>query len=65
MVRSTRNVRNGDNFFEGDDLKGSDNSDHVNMTGKQRDQEGGDHHEGPYRPGNKGLLLLLVFRWWW
>jgi hypothetical protein len=31
------------------------------MTGEQGDKKAGDHHEGPYRPGNEGLLLLLVF----
>lgn len=31
------------------------------MTGEQSDEETGDHHKCPYRPGNEGLLLLLIF----
>lgn len=31
------------------------------MTGEQGDEETGDHHKCPYRPGDEGLLLLLIF----
>lgn len=31
------------------------------MTGEQGDEETGDHHKSPYRPGDEGLLFLLIF----
>jgi hypothetical protein len=32
------------------------------MTGEHGDEETSNHHEGPYRAGDEGLLLLLIFR---
>ena len=34
------------------------------MTRKQGSKEAGDHDEGPYRPGDEGLLFFLIIRLW-
>lgn len=54
-------IGDGDNFLERDNLDSGDESDDIDVTGEQRDEETSDHHEAPYRPGNEGLLFLLVF----
>lgn len=54
-------VGDSDNLLERNDLNSSNEGDDIDMTGEQRDEETGNHHEGPYRPGNEGLLLLLIF----
>lgn len=56
-----RDIGDGDNFLEGDDLDSGNESDDIDVPREQRDEETGDHYEGPYRPGDEGLLLLLVF----
>lgn len=54
-------VGDGNNFLERDDLNGSHNADDVDVAREHGDEKAGNHHEGPYRPGNEGLFLLLVF----
>lgn len=51
---------NSDDFLKRDDLYGCNDADDVDMPGKEADEEGRDHHEGPYGPGYEGLFLLLV-----
>lgn len=55
-----RNVGDGDNFLERNNLNGSHQDDDIDMTGEQGDKKAGDHHKCPYRPGNESLFLLLV-----
>jgi hypothetical protein len=31
------------------------------MTGEHGDEETSNHHESPYRAGDEGLLLFLIF----
>lgn len=54
-------IGDGNNFLERDDLDGSNQNDDVDVTGEHGDKETRDHDESPYRAGNEGLLLLLVF----
>lgn len=56
-----RDVGDGNNFLERDDLDGSYKPDDVDVAGEHGDEKAGNHHEGPYRPGNEGLFLFLVF----
>jgi hypothetical protein len=53
-------IGDSDNFLERDNLNGSHQDNDIDVTGKQGDEETGNHHKGPYRPGNEGLFLLLV-----
>lgn len=60
ILRSTRNVCDGDDLFEGNDLNSGNNYHHVYVPGEHRDKEEGDHNQCPYCPGNECLLFLLV-----
>jgi len=57
-----RYVRNGDHFFEADDLNGRPENDDIYVPGKNGAEEDGDHDESPYCAGDEGLLLLLKVR---
>lgn len=54
-------VGDGNDFLEGDNLDRGDQTNDIDVTGEHGDEKAGDHHESPYRAGNEGLLLFLVF----
>lgn len=60
VLRSARNVRDGDNFFERYDLYRCDDSDHVDVSGQDGGKEASDHDERPYRSCYETLLLFLI-----
>lgn len=59
---ATRHVGYRDDFLEGYDLYCCDDGYDVNMPHAHGQEEAGHHDKRPYRPGNEGLLLLLVLR---
>ena len=58
----TRGIGNGDDLLERDYLNCRNNTNDVDVTGKHGTEETSDHHECPYRPGNKCLFFLLIVR---
>lgn len=60
ILRSTRNIRDSDDFFERYDLYGRDDGDNVDMAGQDGGKEAPDHDERPYCSGYEALLLFLI-----
>lgn len=60
-ARPRRDVRNGNDLLEGDNLNSGDDQDDVDVAHSHGEEERPDHDEGPYCAGDEGLLLLLVF----
>lgn len=60
LAGTARNVGNGNDLLEGDDLNSSDNHDDVDVTGKHGSEEEGNHDNAPYCSCDERLLLLLV-----
>ena len=58
---STRDVGDGNNFAERDDLNSSDDDDDINVSHEESGEETPNHDQGPDRSGNEsGLLFLIV-----
>lgn len=55
-------VGNGDDLLERNDLDNGDDGDEIDVTGEHGNEEARDHNKRPYRPGYKGLFLLLILR---
>ena len=64
VLGPARHIGDGDDLLERNDLDGRHYGDNIDVAGKHGDEEAANHDQGPYRPGNKGLLLLFVFRLW-
>lgn len=62
ILGSARDIRNGNDLLEGDNLYRCDNANDVEMAGEQTNKESGDHDEGPYCSGDECLLFLLILR---
>lgn len=58
----TRDIGDGDDLLERDDLDGCYNTNDVDVTGKHGNEKTRYHHERPYCPSNECLLLLFIFR---
>lgn len=62
ILSSARDVCNGNNFLEGNDLNRRDYCNDINMAGEHGNKEASDHYKRPYCPSNESLLFLLVLR---
>jgi len=58
--RATRDVCNGDNFLEGDDLYCRDQRNDVYVPHKHSTKEGAYHDQRPYGSRDEGCLFLFV-----
>ena len=55
-----RNIGNGDDFLERDNLYSSDDEDDVYVAHEQRKEEAANHDERPQRTRNEVCLFLFV-----
>lgn len=53
-------LRDSDDFFEGDDLNGSNDHDDVDVASEHRTKEAGNHDKRPYCSCVEGGLLLFI-----
>ena len=60
VLRFAGDIGDSNDLLERHDLDSGDQDNKVEVAGKQGHEEPGNHYERPYRPGNKGLLLLFV-----
>jgi hypothetical protein len=56
----SRHLRNGDDFFEGNDLNSGDHYQHVDVSCKHATKKPSNHSQCPYRARDEGRLLFLV-----
>ena len=60
-ARAAGDIRDRNDFFEGDDLDSSDDDYDVDVAGEHGSKEDANHHEGPDGAGDESLLLLFEF----
>lgn len=59
---AARNIADGDDFLEADDLYCRHNHEDKDVTGEHAAEKDAHHDECPDSPGDERLLLLLVLR---
>lgn len=57
---TARDVGNGNDLFEGDDLDGCDNGNHINVAHKERREEDSNHDKCPDSARPEVCLFLFV-----
>lgn len=61
---AARDIGNGDNLLEGNDLNSSYDDNDVDVAGEHGPEEASNHDQRPDCAGNEGLLLLLIVGLW-